>query len=441
MSTTPLPAEGADRDARDARNSPYPDVRVARDLENCQRLVSFAAQHGKPIEGADTRAVVSALDAQRNRTWSAELESDFYAAMTHIAQAVAPVTAETLGQQVEREAGKTIGFYSIVTFLLASIVIALSCLLLVLNQFSDDIEKQIKDNDGIALLLHNELQAYVLAVLDSKSGVDGGGKQLVNSPGALVLKEHMQQFATNNRRLFSDADRLSSITSLLLFERRRTLDVWNRYGGGCNTALQPRMFSVFVETPNSFGFMLPWKLDGEPTNFWLCSADTIRTNLEITLPLLRVGSVNSDYLRLQPRPEIDVQEGFQKIAAYQDIRAIALLLRDTATGFGGAAVAFLLPVLYSLLGAYAYILRQLKARSADKTFHPQISKFANRAHIATALVVGITIGLFTNLLQGTKDASPLALAFIGGYGADKFFEFIERIVKAILPPDDAKKKR
>ncbi len=93
-----------------------------------------------------------------------------------------------------------------------------------LNQF-DDIEKQIKDNDGIALLLHNELQAYVLAVLDSKSGVDGGGEQLVNSPGALVLKEHMQQFATNNRRLFSDADRLSSITSLLLFERRRTLDV------------------------------------------------------------------------------------------------------------------------------------------------------------------------------------------------------------------------
>ena len=120
---------------------------------------------------------------------------------------LSPVTAETLGQQVEREAGKTIGFYSIVTFLLASIVIALSCLLLVLNQFSDDIEKQIKDNDGIALLLHNELQAYVLAVLDSKSGVDGGGKQLVNSPGALVLKERMQQFATNNRRLFSDADR------------------------------------------------------------------------------------------------------------------------------------------------------------------------------------------------------------------------------------------
>ncbi len=49
-----------------------------------------------------------------------------------------------------------------------------------------------------------------------------------------------------------------------------------------------------------------------------------------------------------------MQEGFQKIAAYQDIRAIALLLRDTATGFGGAAVAFVLPVLYSLLGVRVY---------------------------------------------------------------------------------------
>jgi hypothetical protein len=59
----------------------------------------------------------------------------------------------------------------------------------------------------------------------------------------------------------------------------------------------------------------------------------------------------------------------------------------------------------------------------------------NLAQITTAVIIGITIGLFTSFLEGSKSLPPLALAFVAGYGVDKFFEFIERVVGAILPSE------
>jgi hypothetical protein len=49
------------------------------------------------------------------------------------------------------------------------------------------------------------------------------------------------------------------------------------------------------------------------------------------------------------------------------------------------------------------------------------------------VIVGISIGLFSELLQGGKEFSPLAIAFVAGYASDKFFAFIDRIVSAIFP--------
>jgi hypothetical protein len=49
------------------------------------------------------------------------------------------------------------------------------------------------------------------------------------------------------------------------------------------------------------------------------------------------------------------------------------------------------------------------------------------------VIVGISIGLFTEILQGGKEFSPLAIAFVAGYASDKFFAFIDRIVSATFP--------
>jgi hypothetical protein len=128
-----------------------------------------------------------------------------------------------------------------------------------------------------------------------------------------------------------------------------------------------------------------------------------------------------------------VNQGFEKIAAYQDIRAMAMRARDFNVAFVGSAVGFLLPFFYALLGANAAVLRQLHVETRNSTFHPEHSKIEKRVRLTTAAIVGITIGLFSNFLQGGKAASPLAIAFAAGYASDKLFEFVNRIVGAIFP--------
>ena len=81
---------------------------------------------------------------------------------------------------------------------------------------------------------------------------------------------------------------------------------------------------------------------------------------------------------------------------------MALYANDINLSVVGAVTGFLLPVLYAWLGACAAVLRQLSADSSGSTFHPEHSKVANRAHVTSAIIVGISIGLFSKLPEGGK---------------------------------------
>jgi hypothetical protein len=47
--------------------------------------------------------------------------------------------------------------------------------------------------------------------------------------------------------------------------------------------------------------------------------------------------------------------------------------------------------------------------------------------------VGIAIGLLSDLIEGGKSLSPLAIAFVAGYASNKFFHFIDRLVDSLFP--------
>ena len=133
------------------------------------------------------------------------------------------------------------------------------------------------------------------------------------------------------------------------------------------------------------------------------------------------------------RPENVIADGFVKIAAYQDIRAMAMYGREIILSFVGAVTGFVLPVMYAWLGACAAILRKIKIECETSRFHPEYSKVANRSHVTCAIIVGIAIGLFSDLVHGGQNISPLGVAFVAGYASDKFFYFVERLVDVIFP--------
>ena len=97
---------------------------------------------------------------------------------------------------------------------------------------------------------------------------------------------------------------------------------------------------------------------------------------------------------------------------------------------------YLLPMLYGLLGACAFVLRQLSDEIDKMTYaHDARVRYSLRLNIG--LLSGLAVGWF--IKPGSGDVSlislsPLALAFIAGYGSDLFFVALDKIVQAFGSP-------
>jgi hypothetical protein len=435
--------------ARIAAIVQYPDPIICEDLEEAMQLVSHAAQTGKLLDADDIQAVSNARESQRSGTWTSFIEAAFYAATCRISRAVAPVSAETAGTEARYGARKAIRAYTLAAIGLTICVSLLSCLLFVIIQASQDISAVVKENDAGALNLHNQLQAHAVMIFEAekKSATerDAAILALQNSQPALAIKDQLQTFATNNRQLYADVKRINALYGLIGqripspykrecantgHEPSNLLFSWSSgpsaatYGG---IASASGLYGVAKDSAPLFRFP-----DTASTD-WQCDPEATRAVLEITLPMLghRLNDVTD--LESGTSQEDVVDQGFQKIAAYQDIRSMAMYVRDIILAFVGAVTAFLLPILYASLGACAAILRQLSSDCAANVFHPEHSKVTNRSHVMTAVIVGISIGLFSDLVEGGKSVSPLAIAFVAGYASDKFFRYLDSLVETLFP--------
>jgi len=97
----------------------------------------------------------------------------------------------------------------------------------------------------------------------------------------------------------------------------------------------------------------------------------------------------------------------------------------------------MLPVLYALLGACAYLLRSLKKHIRNQTYIPH---YANSARFIIAAIGGAVVGLFNNFsITQVPSISPLAIAFLVGYAVDMFYAFLDGLLKnfiknGLVPP-------
>jgi hypothetical protein len=110
----------------------------------------------------------------------------------------------------------------------------------------------------------------------------------------------------------------------------------------------------------------------------------------------------------------------KRIAEYQIVRTFANAVAEKVTVYYGAIATCVLPVLYALLGAGAYLLRSYQSQIRSRTY------IGDGRHISRFLIAGIgglVVGLF-NVTQGVS-ISPFAVAFLVGYAVDVFFAFLE----------------
>lgn len=96
--------------------------------------------------------------------------------------------------------------------------------------------------------------------------------------------------------------------------------------------------------------------------------------------------------------------------------------------------AYLLPALYGLLGACAFVLRQLAAdlsRDVAESRSAYASSVRYSLRLNIGVLAGLAVGWFVDPTQAgsvVANLSPLALAFVAGYGSDLVFALMDRIV-------------
>ncbi len=127
------------------------------------------------------------------------------------------------------------------------------------------------------------------------------------------------------------------------------------------------------------------------------------------------------------------KETTSKTYTYQKVRLYAKEVQDDVAVFYGSISACLLPMLYALLGACAYLLRLFSDELNTRTFSPS---YAISARFFIALIGGMIVGLFSNFTQGAS-LPPLAIAFLVGYAADVFFSFLEGLMQSFKRPKSA----
>ena len=103
-------------------------------------------------------------------------------------------------------------------------------------------------------------------------------------------------------------------------------------------------------------------------------------------------------------------------------------LKERADLGYGVLTAYILPVLYAMLGAVAYGLRNLSDNVTARTIVPS-SLIRSKVRFRLAILSGVVVGLFTDFSKGIS-LSPLAVAFLIGYSVEIFFSFLDAIVEA-----------
>lgn len=93
---------------------------------------------------------------------------------------------------------------------------------------------------------------------------------------------------------------------------------------------------------------------------------------------------------------------------------------------------YILPLLYGLLGASAYVLRSLNNEIRDLTYVVE-SNISYRLRIQLGALSGLAIGWFTipdtaSSASSFGTLSPLALAFLAGYSVEILFSGMDRLV-------------
>ena len=375
---------------------------IERSLEDARLLVWHASRSGIGLDAGTVKTIVDARERYQTGDWDSEIEAAFWVGLDRLSANVRPVTIESIraSQQFGGDSHKAVrrivwqyrwSTIGVLIALLACQVywlwgnnIAKEIDTLTSEYRASELEYQkhlIEDRDLAEKI--QEKKARFLEIAESDSG------PLPPEASERVLVEEMQERRNELAIHIARLEHEQSDKAVLLESNHTLLEHWDLFHGVRESVAE---FLGAVKGPPPGG--------SEPTT-------TKRTE----------GAVLAAV-------DTDIAENVNLIRS----RAILSTMNQ-----------YVLPLLYGLLGALAFILRTLGRELRAITYSPA----SNTAYVLRwplGMLAGITIGWFFDpaTLQGVASIQPLALAFLAGYSVELLFALLDRIVSAFTEPQGAR---
>jgi hypothetical protein len=353
---------------------------LADKLAEAELLLGYAAEVGIKVDGQVRDDVLKARIASDGGGIPEPTAANLLIALTTLAVNVRPVTVESLRawSSPDEAAKQKIPFLAPIAILVGCVIVVFSLLTFVSKSISDKITTNIETANSLASKLRTEL---------------GPPPSPTNqSPADTIVVTNNPGVSWQDQVWFGPAGIPAGLTDKDVISDLQQFAATMREIDGYARQLKHCLFNF--------------------EQYHYAESATNRMTLELT-PGLNV--------RLS-------QELTDKVAEYQQVRSFGNQLVEKVTVYYGAIAISILPVLYALLGAVAYLLRSYEQQSKNRTL------VAGEKAIARLLIAGIgglVVGQFNNVTQGIN-ITPFAVAFLVGYAVDVFFTFLEGLLQMFI---------
>jgi|SRR5271167_188146 len=345
-------------------------------LAEAELLLTYAVETGVPVDPAVSRSILEAGIASHSG-WTEHAATNLLTAEATLAAVLKPVSAESL-QSSARYRSKSLRrrlALPLTMGILAAVIVLYSTAAFLFSAFSTNIRNNIAIANPLAVKLFDELgSAQVTNDKLCPKGETPAGSQVTGNTDSSSQDRAQKKYVISDLQTFAGAIR-------------------DMYGAA-----------------RQVNRLYPFAKQADP----IVPPGSKFTPMEY-----------AEVLELPPGLPNLALAAAERICVYQRVRYYTQSTEDNATIFTGAFAAGVLPVLYALLGAGAYVLRRLESQLRSRTF-------INETHsprFITAAIAGAVVGLF-NFGQGVS-VSPLAIAFLAGYAVDVFFSFLESLIQTL----------
>jgi hypothetical protein len=335
-------------------------------LAEAQMLLTYAAQHGLEIDKNIVSTLVSAAHQAESGNWDAELETEFWMAFNQLAQLVKPVSVDSLKAASNFES----------KLLNAPPDNAFMALLIRFSRFLFGSHGYSHASITVSRYQRGTMFAMLLLLFTHAYWVVGS--TIINYVG-MELPTQIEQQENNIRALRKIANNTE--------DPQEAVDAQDRA-----SILEAKVMGLEERIVANYDILVYWN------SVW-----------SFFLPGVRQDSVQNADFTTTLRYNLQAKEKAE--FALQVIRL------------------YVLPLLYGLLGASAYVLRMLtiEIRSLAYSVH---SNIGYRLRIQLGAVSGLAIGWFSDSgqLETLGSLSWMALAFLAGYSVEVLFSLMDRLI-------------